>query len=311
MKASDPVTPPSWLRPAVGFALLALIAVFAEPLMRLLPSDHALQGWLDPMRSAAIALAIFTGAHLAHTLASVRLSQRRKGKRPVPKVLLDLLGVFLFALATLISLSLFFRQDLSGILTGSGLVLAVLGFAIRNVVADTLSGIALGIEAPFRMGDWVRIETLAQGRVQEIGWRTTRLVTADSTYVILPNSQISRQRITNFSAPRKEYRDHAELTLPIDLAVAEAKELIRQALLGAESIVVRKPPEVQVVQYGPQGITYRVKYWVPQHDREPVCRNEVFSLIDAALRESGIPLAQTVVAAPYSLQGSGRNEAAQ
>ena len=311
MKAADPITPiPSWLRAAAGFTLLVLTAVFAEPLLQRLPLDHALQGWLDPLRNAAIALATFTGAHLAHTLASRQLSQRRKGRRPVPKVLLDLLRVFLFALATLIGLSLFFRQDLSGILTGSGLVLAVLGFAIRNVVADTLSGIALGIEAPFRMGDWVRVETLAQGRVQEIGWRTTRLVTQDSTYVILPNSQISRQRITNFSAPRKEYRVPAELTLPIDLPVAEAKELIRQALAGAETIVEGKPPEVQVVQYGPQGITYRVKYWVPQHDREPACRNEVFSLVDAALRESGIALAQTQTTSCCAVQEMGRDEAA-
>src|SRR5690606_8712478 len=218
MKPSDSVAPiASWLRAAARFTLLVLVAVFAEPVFGLLPSDHAAQAWLDPARNAAMALAVLAGAQLVLVLATNRLSQRRKGQRPVPKVLLDLLRVLLFALATLVALSLFFRQDLSGILTGSGLVLAVLGFAIRNVVADTLSGIALGIEAPFRIGDWVRIETLAQGRVQEIGWRTTRLVTGDSTYVILPNSQISRQRITNFSAPRKEYRDHAELTLPVGL----------------------------------------------------------------------------------------------
>lgn len=303
MKTPDPVTPiQSWLRPAVGLALLLLLAGFAEPLLRLLPPDHALQDWLGPFRNAAIALALFTSAHLVHALVTTQLSRRRKGQRPTPKVLLDLLRVFLFALATLVALSLLFRQDLSGILTGSGLVLAVLGFAIRNVVADTLSGIALGIEAPFRMGDWVRIETLAQGRVQEIGWRTTRLVTRDSTYVILPNSQISRQRITNFSAPRKEYRDHAELTLPVDLPVSESKELIRQALSEAESIVDDKSPEVQVVRYAPQGITYRVKYWVPQHDREPICRNEVFSLIDAALRERGISLAPTQMAPSCGLR---------
>ena len=279
-----------WLHTAITLALLALTAVFAEPLIGLLPNHLGLQAWVEPLRNAAIALAAFAGAHLVHALVTNRLGQRRKGQRPVPKVLLDLFRVFLFALALLVALSLLFRQDLSGILTGSGLVLAVLGFAIRNVVADTLSGIALGIEAPFRMGDWVRIETLAQGRVQEIGWRTTRLVTRDSTYVILPNSQISRQRITNFSAPRKHYRNHVELTLPVDLAVAAAKALILDALQGAESIGNDNPPEVQVVQYGPQGVTYRVKYWVPQHDREPICRNEVFSLIDAALRARGTAL---------------------
>jgi len=292
----------------VGLLFLVLFVLYAERAFGLLPVDHALQAWLEPVRNAAIALALFTAAHLLHALASARLSQRRKGRKPVPKVLLDLLRVFLFALAALGGLSLLFRQDLSGILTGSGLVLAVLGFAIRNVVADTLSGIALGIEAPFRIGDWVRIENLAQGRVQEIGWRTTRLVTGDSTYVILPNSQISRQRITNFSAPRKEYRDHAELTLPVGLAVAEAKELIRQALSGAETIVEDRPPEVQVVHYGLHGISYRVKYEVPQHDREPVCRNEVFSLIDAALRARGIALAQPQMAHLCEEQEARREE---
>ena len=270
-------------------ALLALLlfALFGEALPAMVEGGAA---WWEPMRNTALSGVLFLGAHLLHAISSARLTRRRKGRRPVPKVALDLLRLALFAAATLASLSLFFRQDLSGILTGSGLLLAVLGFAIRNVVADTFSGPALGLEAPFRIGDWVAIDGLAQGRVQEIGWRSTRLITRDSTHVILPNSQISRQRITNYSAPRPEYRDHAELTLPATLPVAEARILITEALVGAETIATGKSPEVQVAMFAPQGITYRVKYWVPQHDREMACRNEVFSRIDAALREKGISL---------------------
>ncbi|OWJ71438.1 mechanosensitive ion channel family protein [Haematobacter missouriensis] len=270
-------------------ALLALLlfALFGEALPAMVEGGAA---WWEPMRNTALSGVLFLGAHLLHAISSARLTRRRKGRRPVPKVALDLLRLALFAAATLASLSLFFRQDLSGILTGSGLLLAVLGFAIRNVVADTFSGLALGLEAPFRIGDWVAIDGLAQGRVQEIGWRSTRLITRDSTHVILPNSQISRQRITNYSAPRPEYRDHAELTLPATLPVAEARILITEALVGAETIATGKSPEVQVAMFAPQGITYRVKYWVPQHDREMACRNEVFSRIDAALREKGISL---------------------
>jgi small-conductance mechanosensitive channel len=266
---------------------LLLFALFGEDLPAMVEGGAA---WWEPLRNTALSGVLFLGAHLLHAISSARLTRRRKGRRPVPKVALDLLRVALFAAATLASLSLFFRQDLSGILTGSGLVLAVLGFAIRNVVADTFSGLALGLEAPFRIGDWVAIDGLAQGRVQEIGWRSTRLITRDSTHVILPNSQISRQRITNYSAPRPEYRDHAELTLPATLPVAEARILITEALVGAETIATGKSPEVQVAMFAPQGITYRVKYWVPQHDREMACRNEVFSRIDAALREKGISL---------------------
>lgn len=72
--------------------------------------------------------------------------------------------------------------------------------------------------------------------------------------------------------------------------------MILEALQGAESIVGDRPPEAEVAHYGPQGITYRVKYWVPQHDREPLCRNEVLSLIDAALRARGTPLAPAAAA---------------
>ncbi|MDX5357493.1 MAG: mechanosensitive ion channel family protein [Rhodobacterales bacterium] len=266
---------------------LAVFALFGEPLLHVLPDGGQ---WWEPVQNSAISVALFLGAHLVHGGTAARLTRHRKGARPVPKVALDLFRVALFMVATLASLSLFFRQDLSGFLTGSGLVLAVLGFAIRNVVADTFSGLALGLEAPFRIGDWVSIDGLAQGRVQDIGWRTTRLVTRDSTYVILPNSQISRQRITNFSAPRPEYRDHVDLTLPVTFPVAEACRLIGTALEGAQTIVPGKTPEVQVASFSPQGITFRVKYWVPRHDLEIACRSEVYSRIDARLREQGVTL---------------------
>jgi hypothetical protein len=58
------------------------------------------------------------------------------------------------------------------------------------------------------------------------------------------------------------------------------------------------------VSYGPAGITYRVKYWVPQHDREPACRDEVLGLIDAALRERGVVLAQVPLALSCAQQES-------
>src|SRR5690606_31158932 len=109
----------------------------------------------------------------------------------------------LFLAAAVATVILVFGDSLSGALASSGLFLAVLGFAIRNSLADVLSGIALGVEAPYRIGDWVEIDTTLRGRVVEIGWRTTRLLTPDDTYSILPNSQIARQRLTNYSAPRR------------------------------------------------------------------------------------------------------------
>jgi len=275
--------------------ILSGFAMFGQPMV-----ESGLRGamWWSNLRNAAITLAVLLGAHLLYILARTHWNRRDKALRPVPKVALDILRIGLYAVAGLIAVSLFLQEDFSGFLTASGLVIALLGFAIRNVVADIFSGLALGIEAPFRIGDWVMIDGLATGRVQDIGWRTTRLVTSDSTYVILPNSQISHQRITNYSAPRKEYRAHVELTLPVDFSVAAAKAAVRLALTAAELSVQDKRSEVEVVQYHPQGITYRIKYWVPQHDKEMSYRNEIISRIDAQLRAQKVRL--NVVFSPDS-----------
>lgn len=280
--------------------VLALIigVLFLEPALNLLPPYHFLQDNEKTLRNVLLVALVFVFAHILHKLALNQLTQRRRGQRPIPRVLLDIFKLFIYSLATLIALPLLLGQDISGFLTGSGILLALLGFAIRNVVADTLSGIAIGIEAPFRMGDWVRIETLAQGRIQEIGWRTTRLITKDETYVILPNSQISRQRITNYSAPKKEYRDQAEFTFPVTTPIVEARRMMEMALAEQTSFVDGTSADIHVISYTPLGITYLVKYWVPKHKDEAKCRTEVFELVDRKLRDHGVLLTQPCITNP-------------
>ncbi|TDL81658.1 mechanosensitive ion channel family protein [Palleronia sediminis] len=183
--------------------------------------------------------------------------------------------------------TLFMGQGAIGALAGSTIILALLGFAIRNVVADTLSGIALAIEAPFRIGDWIDIDTLAQGKAIEIGWRTTRLQTLDATYMILPNSQIARQRITNFSAPKREFRAQVKITLDHVLPIGKARDIMVRALGEGKSILQDPAPDVRVSSYDEGGISYTVRYWVPRFERGVDCRDEVYSLIDDALRQAG------------------------
>lgn len=232
------------------------------------------------------AAAYFAIAWFASRLSSVLLD-KIGGRRPHPRLLKDLISAFIFMLAFIATSALYMGQGTFGALAGSGIILALLGFAIRNVVADTLSGIALAIEAPFRIGDWIDIDTLAQGKVIEIGWRTTRLQTLDGTYVILPNSQISRQRITNYSAPKREFRAQINITLDHVLPIEKARKVIMQALSEARMIQQEPAPDVRVRSYEEGGICYTVRYWVPKFERAIDCRDEIYNLIDDGLRRAG------------------------
>ncbi|WP_417434190.1 mechanosensitive ion channel family protein [Hoeflea sp.] len=241
----------------------------------------------DTVSLSLKALAYFASAWLVSRILAMALDQAAARNRPYPRLLNDIIAAILFLAAFIGTTSLFMGQGAYGALAGSGLILAMLGFAIRNVVADTLSGVALGIEGPFRIGDWVDIDGLARGKVVEIGWRTTRVLTRDSMYLILPNSQIARQRITNYSAPKPQYRAQVTITLDHTMPIEKAREVMLEAVQQAKLIHHDPMPDVRVLAYEEVGITYAVRYWLSRFDWDIDCRDEVYRLVDDALRRAG------------------------
>ncbi|TYB83327.1 mechanosensitive ion channel family protein [Maritimibacter fusiformis] len=246
-----------------------------------------LLGQEDGLPPGLIALAFFAAAWLVSRVLGIALDQAGSRRRPYPRLLKDLIAAVVFLSAFVATASVYMGQGAVGALAGSGLILAMLGFAIRNVVADTLSGIALGIEGPFRIGDWIDIEGLGRGKVIEIGWRTTRILTSDATYLILPNSQIARRRVTNYSAPKPQYRAQVAITLDHSVPITRAREVMLEAVGKAKLIQHDPAPDVRVLAYEEGGITYALRYWLSRFDRDVDCRDEVYSLVDDALRNAG------------------------
>lgn len=243
----------------------------------------------ETIRLVSGAASYFAAAWLGGRLIAIALERVGPERRRVPRLLQELISVALFIAACIATVILVFGQSLSGALAGSGLVLAILGFAIRNALADVLSGIALGLEAPYRIGDWVEIDAAVRGRIVEIGWRTTRLLTRDDTYTILPNSQIARQRLTNYSAPRRHYRTNVQIVLNHNIAVDFAKEVLARAAARPSIILNSPPPDVKVISYDIDGIRYAVRFWVPSFAEDADCRDAVFTAVDAAVREHQLP----------------------
>lgn len=260
-------------------------------LLGLSGSELSMRLGLDPIGEQgrnALQMAAYLGvAWLLSRIVELILSGLRPRNRPVPKLLSDLVSALLFMFAIVSGAMLLMGHSAGSALAGSGVLLALVGFAIRNVVADTLSGIALSLEAPFRIGDWVQIAGLASGRVIEIGWRTTRLVTRDSTYVILPNSQISRQRIVNYSAPRSEFRAQMEILLDHAVPAVEGVEILRAALRNAPLIKQAPAPDVRIQAIEHDGIRYALRYWLEGFDQEIDCRDAIWREVDVALRRRG------------------------
>lgn len=271
--------------PLVLCAVSILFYVFHARIHSLLPGVE-----IDSLRNvAAITIFYSFGWLLARSFrAFVTRKSKATGRYKVPKLLSELVSFTLFTIATMLAIGLLIGKSSGGILASSGLIIAILGFAIRNVLADVLSGIALGLEAPFRIGDWVEFDTVTIGRVTEIGWRTTRILTVDDTYMILPNSQISRQMLTNYSAPRKQYQASVQIALGHNVPATQGKALLKEAAklaLENPGMVEAQKAIVRSTGYGTEGITYTIKYWVSNFAFDMECRDAMLAAIDKTLRD--------------------------
>ena len=187
---------------------------------------------------------------------------------PAPRLMIQLGNVFVFLLAVSGILTQTFDQSVSIFWTASGAFGLVVAFALRQLILDTFSGIAIHMERPFKVGDWIEIyerTIIHVGRVEETNWRTTRLWTNDRNVVIIPNSLLTTSMFSNLSMPDAVQRFSIDFTMDFAVAPERVKRVLLaavQSAVGEEFGPIAEPePEVRVEDVKTDGVVYRVYYF--------------------------------------------------
>ena len=234
------------------------------------------------------------------------------GPRPTqyPRLLSDLVHGLLFVLAAIAILIFVFQQAATGFIATSSVLIAVIGFALRYIISDVFSGIALNFDHPYRIGDWVEPSPGHIGRVAEITWRTTRLITRDGAAIVVPNGLIATGRLVNYSDPEPAFRINLRLSLDPRVPVERAKQVLLAGAIGATRAFPDLRPDVLVQDCGESGVTYVVRFWVPDYAGENMCRDAVLASVLEALRCAGLaasgPKREVTVARAGHLDGRKR-----
>jgi small conductance mechanosensitive channel len=130
----------------------------------------------------------------------------------------------------------------TSLLTAAGVAGIIVGFAVKDVAANLISGVLLLADRPFSLGDVVSAANI-QGTVENIALRSTRIRTVDGPVVTIPNSVIAAGAITNFSVnPNRRF----ELiwTLPLDADADQAKHILLQAAAAEARLAPGVLPQV-------------------------------------------------------------------
>lgn len=200
----------------------------------------------------------------------------------------------IITLGILMALKAAFSLDLTSIAVVFTALSVGIGFGLQYIAADIASGFILLFERPVRVGDRISIGK-EEGDVQSINLRTTVMTTNDRVSVIVPNSQLVREHLINWS-----YGDpRARMSIPVGVAYGSNVDLVSETLIkateGVDNVLRDPPPKVQFLKFGDWSLDFRLLVWTNRPRIHAQIRSDINYRIERLFREAGIeiPFPQT------------------
>ena len=214
----------------------------------------------------------------------------------VPRLIKDLSAVAIFIISLTVIVGVIFERSVTGIWAASSAIGFVLGFALRGLILDVFTGLAINVERSYKIGDWIHLHSRDDiefiGCIEEINWRTTRIKTTDNNIIVVPNSLIGQSIVTNFSAPntlsRLDLLFYLDFSVPTERALRVLLAGV-MAAVGSEGIEAVPEPKVKVNAITKHGIEYKIRYWIypektsPNRARHLVLQQTLHNLHTAGL----------------------------
>lgn len=256
---------------AVRRRLLSAAAVAtAAALLHLVARELPAVDWLGDVgaRIERLLLAFSIGSASIALLFNPWFAEGRSARAPA--IVQDAFVVVFVAGAA----AIVFSVSSFNVLTGSAIVAAIMGFALQETLGNAFAGIAIQVEKPFRVGQWIAAGDHV-GRVVEVTWRATKILTKAGNLTIVPNSQMAAQAIQNYSEPTSPTRIEVEVGADYRTPPNEVRDALLAAMRQAKPVLASPPPEALLSEFGASAIVYKTRFWIDDFSQDARAKDAV------------------------------------
>jgi small-conductance mechanosensitive channel len=198
-------------------------------------------------------------------------------------------------IAAFIQILLEFKQEITPLITGLGIGGLAVALALQDSLSNFFSGFYLIMDKPFRIGDFVHLETGNEGFIESIGWRSTKIRNNQNHVIVVPNAKLSQSVVTNFVLAEKNNTFVIECGVGYgnDLEKVErvTKEVALEVLHKVPGADLSFTPIVRFHTFGDSNINFRVILSVVKFDAHYVLKHEFIKALHRRYREENIDIA--------------------
>lgn len=182
---------------------------------------------------------------------------------------------------------------LGAVLGGAGVIGLALGFALRDTIENYVASLMLSLRQPFRPNDHVVIDSF-EGRVIRLTSRATILMTLEGNHLRIPNSQVFKAVILNYTRnPQRRFQ--FDLGIDADDDALAARKLGRETLAGLPFVLDQPGPEARVIEVGDSNVLIRFLGWIDQHESDWFkSQSLAIVAVKTALEQAGFGLPEPI-----------------
>jgi MscS family membrane protein len=185
---------------------------------------------------------------------------------------LSILLVMAFALYMVIEV---WGLNPTGWLASAGVAGIALGFAAKDTLANLFAGVFIIADAPYRVGDYVNLDSGHRGRVQHIGLRSTRMLTRDDVEITIPNSIIGGGAIVNESSGAPRYRLRVKVGVAYGTDIDQVRDVLLEVAAAVDMTLDDPEPRVRLRRFGDNALEFELLAWI----REPEKRGHTLDAL--------------------------------
>jgi small-conductance mechanosensitive channel len=181
-------------------------------------------------------------------------------------------------------------------IAGAGVVGVAVGFAAKDTLSNLVAGILLLLDRPFEKGDRIEVwsapkNSATWGDVVDIGLRATKIRTTDNITIVIPNNEIMKRDIINYTAQGGAIRLRINVGIGYDADVEEAKAILVDLAHEMPWVVSEpKPPVVVVREFGQSSVNLQLRVWIADARRRIHTISHVTDRAHAEFRKAGIEI---------------------
>lgn len=224
----------------------------------------------------------------------VKQYYNRKDDSHIPRYVMTLFN-WILGTATVLYISVHvFEQDAWKMITAGGIIGAGLAFSLQGIVLDAISGLILDVEQTYKIGDWIRIDDDAIGKVTKTSWRHIQVLTEHCTLITIPNRSLTSSRFENLTHQKKPYAEHFEFSIDHDIPVARAERVMLDGLMTVKEVVKTGIYGIYARGANEGGVTFQIRFGIENYgDIRPI-RHKVIRAVLTQLHSSGLKLSETI-----------------